>query len=289
MFTPRSLSVLSLILASLPAAMAGAETPTPHGIVLIDAVHLPPKVPKAHAHLRARIADTLSSKGWMVVQVVSGDDCPEPGECAPALAKETGTHYVLRLSGQRNQDDGYDVRLELFRRNKQEPRETDASCVYCTVERMAGVVGRSAVELLAAAEKDQKDEEALAKKPAAAPAAVVVVPPPAPSPPPPMVAPPTVAPASAPTWMPWALAGVGAAAAGFGIYALARNGASTGSCSDTPIHTSCDHYSSGTLGVLSLVGGGVLLATGTVWALTTHTHTTTVAVSSNRVALHVRF
>ena len=287
----KALLALLLFVAFLPNA-ALAQTSIGSGLIVVDGVNLAPKVPRGHESMRASLEKALG-RDWMVVQFAAGADCARPAECMSKLAKDTGVNYVLRLTGDRNQDDGYNVMVELFRASTAGIDKTMAYCDYCTVERMADVVGRTALGMLATA---AKDDEALKRKsreqPSAVPVAAI----------PPAAAPPLLADTPQPTpvaestssksWIPLTMFGVGALAGGYGLWALRKDGDSTGSsCLSVSAPTKCEHYSSKTTGTLALVGGGLLAAAGVAWEIVILVKgtSTSVAIAPDSVALTTRF
>jgi len=105
----------------------------------------------------------------------------------------------------------------------------------------------------------------------------------------PVRAPPPASEGSRLGWVPWALAGVGALVVGYGGWALYEDGRPTGACVGTVSGRTCEYYSSKSVAIGGMVGGGVLMVTGAIWGLTMRGRTTTVAASANRVVLNVRF
>jgi hypothetical protein len=209
------------------------------------------------------------------------------------LAKDTGVSYVLHLTGDRNQDDGYNVMVELFRASTAGIDKTMAYCDYCTVERMAEIVGRTALGMLATAAKEDED---LRRNPREQPSAAPVAAVPPTAEPPLLVDTPQPLPVAESTlsksWIPLTMFGVGALTGGYGLWALRKNGESTGSsCLSASAPTKCEHYSSKTVGTVALVGGGLLAAVGVAWEIVILVKgtSTSVAIAPNSVSLTTRF
>jgi hypothetical protein len=286
-------ALLALVIIATGTSSFAAEglklESSPRGVVVIEAVKLPPKIPKAHERMRAGIMDALSTKGWIVVQVVDASECEKPEECLPRLAKQTGTNFVLRLSGNRTQDDGYEISLELFQSATTRIKQSEAFCDYCDIQRMTEVTGRSAVGMLNNALK----EEAEAKTRQKQLANFSSEPPPVdPSPIPALpnnIATPTTTPPSSVSWMPWAMIGTGILAFGYGSWMLYEDEKLSGNCTPSRDNVICHRNSSRFLGVTGLVGGGLLSLTGAIWLITTPSRSTAVLATPNHVALRVRF
>jgi hypothetical protein len=281
---------LPTILVLLILAAAGFASPAAFAqplriVAVIDAVKFPPKAKQAHERLREALQEALAPKSWFLAEQRRIADCGGTLECMGKVARETGTSYVVRLSGTRTRDDGYDLTVELYTAQSTSIESGSAVCDHCDLQRINEAAGKTVLDLLAGALKAEAARKEAKKAPPA-------LPPPAPPPPPPtpeLVTPP---PAPAPTsvrWLPWTLIGVGAIAAGYGTWALVKNGSATGSCTEQPSGLHCAHYSSGILGAGLLVGGGALVVAGAFWLLMTPSHSAAVTASPNHVALHVRF
>jgi hypothetical protein len=290
----RDTTVTKILLAILTLA-AGWSLPREalaqplRTVAFIDAVKFPAKATQAHGRLRATLEETISPKSWFLVETPRPiADCGATPDCMAKVARDVNTQYVLRIAGQKSQEYAYEISLGLYSAALGGVRESLATCDICDPGRMAEVASKAAVDLLVSVQKEEASlrerakQEApvpsIASQPPSAPPAALVTPPPVPS----------VEPATR-SWIPWTLIGVGAVATVYGVWATHENGQSTGSCSDSPTRTSCDHYSSQAQGIVGIVGGGALMLTGAVWLFTASTHATTVAVSPNHVALNVRF
>jgi hypothetical protein len=275
-----------LILAAVGFVSPAASAQPLRTVAVIDAVKFPPKAKQAHDLLRSTLEEVLAPKNWFLAEPRRIADCGGTIECMTKVAGDTKTDYVVRLSGARTQDDGYDITVELFTTQTARIQNSGAYCDYCDLQRINEVTGKSVLGLLTSA---LKEEAALKEAKKAAIPAVPTPTPPTTVVPPAIVTPPPIVEQAPMRWLPWTMIGAGALAAGYGAWALHKNGDSTGSCSDTPTRTTCEHYSSGGIGVGALIGGGALAVAGTIWLLATPSHTTAVAISPNHVALNVRF
>jgi hypothetical protein len=246
--------VAALVLA--PAwVLAEPSAPAPKVIALDEVMSLPAKVADAHDRLRAKLTEALGAKGWTAVPARATGQCHDSAHCPIAALSPGPVRYVLRMSGATNEDDGYDFLLELGAPDGAATQKRAAFCNYCDVDRMDEVAASFAVDLLAGA-----------------------VPRGLPSPQPPAQARvplgPTITaqPVARPSadrrtaWLPWLLVGGGAAAAGYGAWAIHRDGM-TDSCQPSAVATTCTRYSSGTVGVVGITAGAVLVVSGVVWAL----------------------
>ena len=272
----------------LPLAReAQAQPPIARTVAFVDAVKFPPKTTQAHDRLRAALEDALAPTGWSLAQTGRPvADCGGSMGCMTKVAKDIGTNYVLRLSGTRTQDDGYDLTLELYQSATSRIQKSGAYCDYCDVQRITEVVSRSVVEILAGALKEESDMRDKAKQSAQ------LLPPPlaAPAQPPAtLVTPPKIAEPERSSWMPWGVLAVGVLAMGYGEWMLHEDGQLSGSCSPNQSNVMCHRNSSKAIGIVGLVGGGVLATAAVLWVITTPSHSTTVSASPNHVALNVRF
>jgi hypothetical protein len=261
-------------------------------VAFVDAVKFPAKATQAHDGFRAALEEALSPKSWFLVQTRRPiPDCGAEPDCMAKVASESSTNYVLRITGQKSQEYGYEINLDAYSKSSALSRSSSASCDICDSTRLAELASKSALELLGNLVKDEAAMREKAKHVAAAAAAVPPVAAPAPSPPPgtEIVTPPNVVEPATHGWIPWALIGTGAVAVGYGAWALAKNGDSAGSWSLASGEVGRDYYGPKTVGLISLLGGGALAATGLIWVLTSPTHTTTVLASPQHVAINVRF
>lgn len=151
-------------------------------VAVIDAIKFPPKAKQAHEHMRAALEEALAPKSWFLAQTQPIVDCGGSVDCLAKVADATGTKYVLRLSGSRTPDDGYDVTLELYTSLTARIQRTGAYCDYCDLQRIDEVASKSAIDLLANALKEEAELRA-AKREAQAPAPQTPAPSAAPVPP----------------------------------------------------------------------------------------------------------
>jgi hypothetical protein len=233
--------------------------------------------------MRAKLESTLVAKGWTLAQAVPSAACGHTADCLTRVAKQAGSAYALRLSGEGNSENGYNVTLELFSTSENQTRTNAAYCDLCNVDSLAEIVKRMGMEMLDSA------EEAATKAHQSR-----LLPPPAPPPKPPEMAPSLVAPPVTPqpesvSWVPWTLVAAGAAVGGYGLWVLHKDGTASGSCSPTHDPTTCDHYSGRGLGLGTAIGGGAVLLGGAIWGITSLFRSTSVSASPNHVAVNVRF
>lgn len=280
---------LGLAIGLVSSREATAQETT-GSVALIDAFKFSPKATQAHSHMRTAIEEALARDGWTVVQGPASSDCGTTNECLAKVARESGVGYVLRVAGQRRResDYGYDVSVDLYSPVTRQVREGNWSCGLCDSKGVGELAGKNAIDMLAKTAK----EEAEIKQ-----AASGIAPPRAAAPTPIEPAPPAlVTPPKSPeepsriSWIPWTMIGVGVVGMAYGGWALSKNGDTKGSSyPPSPSSYAHDTYSSKTLGITSMVGGGVFVVLGTIWAITTRSQTTAVSASPNHVALTVRF
>lgn len=267
---------------------AQAQAPSPRTVSLVDTVTLPKKVPRAHERMRAKLESVLTGKGWTLAVAIPPAGCEPATECLPKVAKQTGSKHVLLLSGEGNSENGYNVTLRLFSTAENQMRTNAAYCDLCNVDSLAEIIKRMGMEMLNSA------EEAASKAQQSQPALPLPAPLSAPPPEPPktaanLVSPPVTSRSGSVSWLPWTLAGTGAAVALYGAWVLHKEGEGSGSCSPTHDPTTCDHYSARGLGLGTTIGGGLVFVAGTMWGLATLTRSTSVSASPNHVSFNVRF
>jgi hypothetical protein len=253
---------------------------------VVDAIKFPPKVKQAHERLREALVEALAPKSWFPADISRPiADCGGSLECLSKVAVDTNTSYVLRLSGNRAQDDGYDITLELYTTATSRVQQSGAYCDYCDIQRINEVIGKSVWELLANAMK----EEAALKVARQAPPSPPASPPPAVAPTPAIISPQPVVEPARHVWAPWTMIGVGVAVSGYGVWAIHEDGQSTGGPSPGRPSFIQDRYSSKGQGWGCLVGGAGVAVAGAIWVLATPSHNAAISASPNHVALNVRF
>jgi hypothetical protein len=287
---PKALLALLVILVSSSASSASfadeaqaQDSPKDKGVAVVETVKMPTKVPRIHERLRAILQDAIKASGWTFVAATPGAECGASAECLPKVAKQTATNYVLRLTGNQNQDDGYDITLELFQSSTSHVERSMTYCDYCDVDRMGGTVSRLVVGMLAHAFQEDASAKVVQKQPEQSPPLV------SPAPADNLVSPPTAPQPRSVSWVPWTLIGAGAVAIGYGGWGLYKDGKTSESCYIGQSTEKCGSYSSHALGVVSVVGGSLLAVAGVIWEITTPTHTTTVSASPTHLAFGVRF
>jgi hypothetical protein len=279
---------IGLAIIFLPARQAAAQQAT-GSVAFIDAFKFPAKAKQAHDRLRASMEEALSRSGWSLKQGPA--DCGITNECMTKVARETGATYVLRVSGQRSQEFGYDVSLDLYSLASGHLRGAISSCDICDSKRMSETAGKAAVDLLAKTVREDSELREAANKQATPPPPIAAPAPAAPAPAPAVLIPPPQPTAESHhnSWIPWSMIGVGAIGMAYGGWALYKNGSSAGyhlSSSSTYAH---DTYTSNTVGVTTMVGGGLFALAGVIWLISTPSHSMAVSASPNHVALSMRF
>jgi hypothetical protein len=281
---PKVLIAMVFFLVGAAALSGQAQAqPLSRTVILVDTVSLPTKVPRAHERMRAKLEATLAARGWVLAQVVPPSACVRTADCLPKVAKQASAGYALRLSGEGNSENGYNVTLDLFSAADGQMRTNAAYCDLCNVDSLAEILKRMGMEMLDSAEET-------AAKASQSRVAQPVAPPPKP----PQAAPSLVSPPAAPepesvSWVPWTLVAAGAAAGAYGFWALHKDGERSGSCSPTHDPTTCERYSGRGLGIGAALGGGALFLGGAIWGVTSLLRSASVSASPNHVALNVRF
>jgi hypothetical protein len=259
--------LLGLAIALVPAREVRAQSAT-GSVALIDAFKFSPKATQAHARMRVAIEEALARDGLTVVQGPAGVDCGSTTECLAGVARESGVGYVLRVTGQRRRESeyGYDISVDLYSPVTRQVRGGNWSCGLCDSKGVGELAGKNAIDLLAKTAK----EEAEIKQ-----AASGIAPPRAAAPAPIEPAPPAL------------VAVVGMA---YGGWALAKDGSSSGSPHlGAQALAGHDAYSSKTLGIGTLVAGGVLAAVGVIWIALPPSRSAALSASPNHVAFSLRF
>lgn len=232
-------------------------------------------------HFDSAFARSLENAGWSVVQTTA-DACGTGVDCLAAVAKRTGASRVLRITGQGNVQDGYQLNVEAFR-PKTTRTEKSIYCETCNPARIAELAAESAQQQLAAVARE-------VESPTVGPSSPVVVPPPAEGPDPTTGTPPEIEQHASYRWLTWTLLAVAVPFTAYGAWALYKNG-ETSNPSAAPIagEPYRERLSSRTLGIVCLASGlGAALFAGVFYILEP-TRSTSVALSPSSVDLTVRF
>jgi hypothetical protein len=278
-----------LALAAVWSASSEALAQPLKTVALIDAVKFPPRAAtQAHERLRATMEETLSPKSWYLAQTSRPIvDCGGTPECMAKIAEDTGTQYVLRISGQKVRDFGYDITLDLFTTTTGYSRSSHAACDFCDPANMSKIASDTAVEMLTSVLKEEASQREKARR-------VVPTPVAAPAP----TAPPTadlVTPPQPPvephhvSWVPWSMIGVGAVAAVYGGWALSQNNDLTSDKGLSSSQATRSRYSSKTLGAVTAGAGGALAIVGLVLLWVEPTQATRVSISPTGIDVALRF
>jgi hypothetical protein len=233
--------------------------------------------------MRAKLESALATKGWTLAQAAPPAACGHSADCLLKVAKQAGSAYALRLSGEGNSENGYNVTLDLFSTSENQMRTNAAYCDLCNVDSLAEIVKRMGMEMLDSAEEVAAKARQSRLSPPAAP------PPKRPETIPHLVSPPAAPRSESASWVPWTLVVAGAAVGGYGLWVLHQDGAASGSCSPTHDPTTCDHYSGRGLGLGTAIGGGAVFLGGAIWGIASLFRSTSVSASPNHVAVNVRF
>jgi hypothetical protein len=291
---------LALILTNAGSTLAEVGGTEARRLVVGQSITLAPKAQKFRAKVWEKIEATAHDAGWTPVKVEGGaNDCGVK-DCPSEIALREQVETVLSIEGNYS-GTAYGFTVRVWSKNGRDGRsgwvgEFGSECELCSGSEFANAVGTNVRKALAseterllanAATKPTVATVTSEERSAVPPAALD--PPASPPPPANIVSPPATPEPEAASWVPWTMIGVGALAIGYGAWGLHKDGKSAGNCSAGPTAKTCDAYSFHTLGVISIVGGGVLAMAGVIWVITTPSHTTSVSASPNYVALSVRF
>lgn len=235
--------------------------------------------------IRPTVEAALKERGAAVVPhaKVVGDlaKCTSGG-CATRIGAATGATHVLVIDSS-YVDDGYRMRLQVFDGRTGRERYSDGQvCEVCTHDDFTKALRERTAILWSRIQT----EETLP------PPAPVMSPTAAPVPGPVSLArvePPVIAEPAKRSWIPWAIIGVGAPTAVYGVLAIKKSGKTDGGPSPGAPSFTQNSYASGGLGWGCFVGGGLVAIAGAIWVFATPTHSTTVSISPSHVALGMRF
>jgi len=292
---------VTLILTGADVAWAEAGGAEAKQVVVGQSITFAPKAQKYRAKVWEKVEAAVKDSGWAPVKVETGPNGCAVKDCPREIAQRELVETVLSIDGNYSSS-GYSFTVKVWSKNGRNGSgwvgEFGGECGVCSGSELAEAVAANVRKALAGeAERLVADAAARAEvatptakeksvPPAAAPAAESA---PGPTPAANLVEPPATAEPRGVAWVPWTVVGLGALAIGYGGWALYKDGKSNGTCSAGPTAKMCDTYSSHTLGVVGLVGGGVLVMAGVIWEITTPSSTTSVSASPNHVALNVRF
>lgn len=295
--------VLPVMLILTGAGVAWAETGGAEArqVVVGQSITFAPKAQKYRAKVWEKVETTVKDSGWAPVKVETGPNGCAVKDCPREIAQRELVETVLSIDGNYSSS-GYSFTVKVWSKNGRNGSsgwvgEFGGECGVCSGSELAEAVAANVRKALAG-EAERLVADAAAKveatptaeeksiPPAAAPAAEST---PGPAPTANLVESRATPEPRSVAWVPWTVIGVGALAIGYGGWGLYKDGKSNGTCSAGPTAKMCDTYSSHTLGVVGLVGGGVLVMAGVIWEITTPSSTTSVSASPNHVALNVRF
>jgi hypothetical protein len=289
---------VTLILTGADVAWAEAGGAEAKQVVVGQSIIFAPKAQKYRAKVWEKVEDAVKDSGWAPVKVETGPNGCVVKDCPREIAQRELVETVLSIDGN-YASGGYSFTVKVWSKKGRNGQsgwvgEFGSECGLCSGAEFAEAVSTNVRKALAG-EAERLLAAAKMEVAAATPEEKTAAPPlsldptAGPTPSANLVAPPAPTARESMSWVPWTIMGAGALAVGYGVWGLHEDGQSTGSCSAGPTAKTCDTYSSHTLGVVSIVGGGVLAMAGVIWVVTTPSHATSVSVSSNHVALSVRF
>lgn len=281
--------VLTVVL-SLLASTAFAEAPpgARRKVAIVDGIRfktegLRTTVPEA-THFFKVLTEKLTEGGWSPIPPVSQVLCLASRDCLEYIARETGADYVLRITGDGNLMEGYSLHVEVYSPRTRHSQRTNNVCDVCLTNDIAHSTATLSLGLIAEAVKDDADTERERDQQSQVAHSAEGQPDRA-----------MIAAASVPeprhiSWIPWSMVGVGVVGLGLGGWWLYQDGRSKElrPTSASPV-ISNDYYSSRSLGIASLFGGGIALAAGGLWLALTPSSTARVTASPGHVAFSLRY
>ncbi len=295
--------VLLVTLILTGAGVAWAETGGAEAkhVVVGESIAFAPKAQKYRSKVWEKVEASVKDSGWAPLKVETGPNGCLAKDCPREIAQRELVETVLSIDGNYS-GSVYSFTVKVWSKNGRNGSgwvgEFGGECAVCSGAELAEAVATNVRKALAG-ETERLVADAAAMAEAATPtaeeksipaeAAPAAESAPGPTPAANLVEPPPPPESGGVAWVPWTVMGVGVLAIGYGAWGLYEDGKSTGTCSAGPTAKMCDVYSSHTLGVIGLVGGGVLVVAGVIWEITTPSSTTSVSASPNHVALSVRF
>jgi hypothetical protein len=226
-------------------------------------------------------ARALESAGWSVLQATD-ETCSEGVECLGAVAKRTGVSRVIRITGQGNVQDGYQLNVEAFR-PKTARTEKSIYCETCNPARIAELAAESAQQQLAAVARETEPTKIGPSSPVLAPAIPE-------EPDRSTVTPPPSEEHASYRWVSWTLLAVAVPVTAYGAWAIYKDGERSNPAA-APIsgEPQRERSSSKTLGIACVAAGlGAALLAG-VFYIFEPSKSTSVALSPSSVNVAVRF
>jgi hypothetical protein len=264
---------------TLFSLQASAESPS-QKLAIVDGINFTtdgiPKTVNERDRFFTVLTKKLADNGWSVLQPIRQDSCNSSRLCLAALAEQLPVAYVLRITGEGNLKVGYTLHYQLISSATKHVQKTNTFCEICITDDVSATSAELTLGLLGDARWD--DAESAQQKPPTTMTKDVVSSPVIPDQP------------RRATWVPWSMVGVGAIGLAYGACALYENGKTT---KNVPVAFSQvsakERYSSKTLGILGLVGGGALAAAGTLWLVLTPSGSTAAAIAPGQISLNLRY
>jgi hypothetical protein len=276
---------LSAALFTLVGVAYAQPAAAAYALAVVDGINFTtegmPKAANEREQFFKFFKEKLAAKGWTVISVVGESFCgaTAPNDCLASLAKESP--YVLRLTGEGNVKLGYTIHLELYSGATKRTSKNNTICETCFTDDIATFSADIARGLLQDAMTDDGDakqrESKVQELPTPGTRLDNISTPAGPSTP-------------SLSWLPWSMVAVGAGGLVFGGLAVAEDGKTHGGVPPaTSLAPTRGHYSSRSLGILSLIGGGALAIAGTTWLIWPTSKTTALSVSPTHLSFSLRY
>lgn len=226
-------------------------------------------------------ARALESAGWSVMQATD-ETCGDGIECLAGVAKRTGVNRVIRITGQGNVQDGYQLNVEAFR-PKTTRTEKSIYCETCNPARIAELAAESAQQQLAAVAREPEPSKVGTTSPVLAPATPE-------EPDRSAVTPPPSEEHASYRWVSWTLLALAVPVTAYGAWAIYKDGDRSNPAA-APIsgEPQRERASSKALGIACVASGlGAALVAG-VFYIIEPSKSTSVALSPSSVNFAVRF
>ena len=144
---PRAISLRTVVtgvvgvVVTLAAIRAKADpAPRAHTVVVLDGTELPGEVKDAHQQLRTAVDGAVRAAGWdSIPGAAPAAPCDETLACLKAAAVTTGASVVIRITGGRNINDGYDLEAQIWRADGGPSQRIVGSCSSCLSDDMTRI------------------------------------------------------------------------------------------------------------------------------------------------------
>jgi hypothetical protein len=266
---------LFLLLFSLPSATVFAQS-SARKVAIIDGVTFktePGDTVREADHFYKVVTQKLIAKGWSPNPPVSEAMCRRGagGDCLDYVARDAAVDYVLRVTGNGNLMEGYNLRVEVYSPRTRHTQKTTNLCDVCVTDGIAQSTATISLDLLADAVKDDADtarERRLASRD--------------------LLSGPSVREPTNLSWIPWSMVGAGTIGIGLGSWWLYKNGSSKDfhPASASPVFKN-DYYSSRARGLVGVIGGVAVAAGGILWLALSPS--SSVVASPSHVSFNLRY